>query len=263
MKASAKNPFSDFGPGVRLSADESETPRSKRAPLPMNLFKEFKAFAPVGRDLPMDRILASHESAIERLTEGYKLLLSDEADGDAWKPDGDTIARLYVRSAEIVDTIRPNATEIEAFCLYAMRSEDADFFLMGPLGLYLSALCNASSSSDITIDCQGEGLRLPLVGYRLEEGRCLTVLGDLGDLIGISLDGGTLKVGSVGRYLGAGMTSGSIEVRGDAGRFVGEQMTGGVIRIEGELGGMGKPVEGEVWNRVRRVYPVGSSGERN
>ena len=224
-----------------------------------NAFAEFRVFAPTHREIPLDGILASHASAIRRLTEGYKRILEDEADSGVWQPDGDTIARLYDRSCEVVESIRPGASESEAFCLHAMRSEDADFFLMGPLGLYLSALCNASTSSEVGIDCQVEGVRLPLVGYRLEAGRRMRVAGNLGDLIGISLDGGELQVeGNVGHYLGAGMAKGEIVVLGSAGRFIGEQMAGGVIRVEGEVGGVGRARGGEVWQRRRRLYPGGA-----
>lgn len=107
----------------------------------------------------------------------------------------------------------------------------------------------------MSLSFQGQDLRLPLLGYRLGEGRLLSVDGHLGDLAGISMLGGTLRVsGHVGRYLGAGMVAGRIEVGGDAGRFVGEQMTGGEVRVSGRLGGVGKPSGGVVYHRRQCVY---------
>jgi len=221
-----------------------------------NPFAEFAGKTPEPvRRLPMEDILAEHTDVLDSLEAGFKRLIEDEAGDGLWQPDGDSIVRVYEKACDIGTDVRVEPGDIEVFAHVAFRSEDPDFYLMGPLGLYISALCNASDRAEITLNFGGQDLRLPLLGYRFPEGRRLDVEGHLGDLTGISMTGGALNVnGHVGRYLGAGMAAGSIRVEGDAGRFVGEQMVGGEIRVAGRLGGVGKPVGGVVYHRRQCVY---------
>lgn len=56
--------------------------------------------------------------------------------------------------------------------------------------------------------------------------------------IGRGMTRGSIRIaGSVGMHLGAYMTGGSIEVSGDAGDWIGGEMSGGTIRIRGNAGG--------------------------
>ena len=225
--------------------------------LSKNPFEDFKT-TQVYRDkeIPLDRILDAHDSAVQRLTNGYKQLVTDESPDGLFQPDGDTIARIFESAEEIVKELPCEAGDIESFCLRAVNSDDPEFLMMGPLGLFLSALCNASNATEISLKLSGPDLRIPLLGYRLQAGHTLAVEGELNDLIGISMEGGTLRInGNVGRYLGAGMLSGRIDVDGDAGKFIGEQMVDGEIRIQGKLEGIGKPLGGEIYHRTRQVYP--------
>ncbi len=222
-----------------------------------NPFSEFRAQGsePPPRKLPMEEILAAHTHVLDDLKAGFKRLIEDEAGDGLWQPDGDSIVRVYEQALAIVTDLEVTPGDVEAFALASFGSEDPDFFLMGPLGLYVSALCNTSQDRQIGLSFQGQDLRLPLLGYRLEDGRTLSVDGHLGDLTGISMTGGGLSVsGHVGRYLGAGMVAGRIDVGGDAGRFVGEQMVGGEIHVQGRLGGVGKPTGGVVYHRRQCVY---------
>lgn len=224
-----------------------------------NPFSDFASFKKeTERKLPMDTILSEHEDVLGRLTAGFKRLVTDEAGEGLWQPDGDSIVRVYNEASEIVSALPYTVGDIEAFTLAAVGSEDPDFYLMGPLGLYLSALCNHVEDRSVTFNLGGQDIRLPLLGYRMTEGQSLSVQGHLGDLVGISMDGGTLEVtGNVGRYLGAGMVSGTITVSGDAGRFIGEQMAGGEIHVQGRFGGVGKPEGGRVYHRKQVVYEGG------
>ncbi len=257
-----KNIFQDFqnyrddGSGL-ASWENSPEPLVPAPTLSRNPFQEFHQLArPPQNQIPLDQILAAHDEAVGRLTEGYRLLVHDEAEDGLFQPDGDTIVRIYAAAETIALHIACEAGDIETFCLHALRNDDPDFFLTGPLGLYISALCNVSSAPAIHLDLAGPDQRIPLLGYRLPEGHTLTIQGNLNDLIGISLEGGHLVVnGNVGRYLGAGMVSGKIEIHGDAGRFIGEQMLGGEIHISGKLGGTGKPLAGEIHHHKRRIYP--------
>jgi len=172
-----------------------------------------------------------------------------------WREDRASIVRTYEAACDLARAMTWRAEDIEAFGAHALRRDDPDFFLIGPLGLFLSAFCNASSEDQLRLNLSGQDLRLPLVGYHLRAGLSLVVTGNLGDLTGISLSGGHLTVnGNVGRYLGAGMAGGRIDVSGDAGRFVGEHMADGEIHVEGRLGGMGDPQGGKVFHRNQQMY---------
>ncbi len=203
----------------------------------------------------MDDILEEHEDVLSALTEGYKHLVEHEAGDGLWQPDQDSIVRVYGQAVAIAERLPYEAGAIESFCTAALGSDDPDFFLMGPVGLYVSALVNASQSAHVGLDLGGQELRVPLLGYRLREGVRLEVSGHLGDLVGIALEGGHLSVaGNVGKYLGAGMTGGRIDVSGDAGQSIGEQMTGGEIHVQGRFGGVGKPISGAVYHRKQTVF---------
>ncbi|HCR18794.1 MAG TPA: hypothetical protein DIU35_15040 [Candidatus Latescibacteria bacterium] len=241
-------------PSVWKGGPLSSTPST----LSMNPFEDFKSTRIAERnEIPLDRILDAHDSAVKRLGDGYKHLVTNESPDSLFQPDGDTIARIFESAEGIVRSLPCEAGDIEAFCLRAVSSDDPEFLMMGPLGLYLSALCNASDATEISLKLAGPELRIPLLGYRLQTGHTLTVEGELNDLIGISMEGGTLQIkGSVGRYLGAGMLSGKIDVEGDAGRFVGEQMVDGEICIQGKIDAIGKPLGGKIYHRTRQIYPV-------
>ncbi len=257
-----KNPFEKFQKPAALRRETSSQTKnpanvSRPSAAVKNPFEEFRHISDrPDRQIPLDEILASHESVLARLEGGYKRLVADEAGEGPWQPDKDSIVEIYTCAESIVGGIPCETGDIEAFCVHATQSDDPDYFMMGPLGLYLSALCNTSHSPEVHLNLAGPELRVPLLGYRLQEGHTLIIEGDLGDLIGISLNGGHLKInGNVGRYLGAGMVAGRIDVSGDAGRFIGEQMTGGDIHIRGRIGGSGKPQGGAIYHRKRQIYP--------
>ena len=252
-----KNPFLEFD-DVSESANVSEQKVGRVSGFLSahhNPFAEFKKEEDDVPALPMDEILASHAEAMTQLTEAYKMLIAQCVGDSVWREDRESIERTYSVALQIARDMVWKPEDVSTFGEYALHKDDPDFFLIGPLGLFLSAFCNASDLSEMTLDVGGQDLRVPLVGYRLREGLYLTVVGNLGDLAGISLEGGHLKIeGSVGRYLGAGMVAGQIEVSGDVGRFVGEQMTGGVIQVHGRLGGLGKPQGGLVRHRKQVVF---------
>ncbi|MBT4138557.1 MAG: hypothetical protein HOE48_11615 [Candidatus Latescibacteria bacterium] len=253
-----KNPFLEF----ESESGPSQIPQSESnrvSGLLSRSHNPFAEFAPpetlANQALPMDEILASHAEAMALLTEAYKRLIAQCVGDSVWREDRASIERTYAAALQIARETPWHAEDVSTFGEYALQKDDPDFFLIGPLGLFLSAFCNASDLSDMKLDLGGQDLRVPLVGYRLRSNLSLTVVGHLGDLTGISLDGGHLKIeGSVGRYLGAGMTDGQIDVSGDVGRFVGEQMTGGLIHVMGRLGGLGTPNGGLIRHRKQLVF---------
>lgn len=254
-----KNPFQEFEPDAYVPPlDATERPQGVAMGLlskSRNPFTEFEDVPAQTIALPMDAILSEHALAMDALTEAYKRLIVECVGDSAWREDRASIVRTYEVACDLARTMTWRAEDIEAFGAHALRRDDPDFFLIGPLGLFLSAFCNASSEDRLRLDLSGQNLRLPLVGYRLRAGLSLVVTGNLGDLTGISLAGGHLTVnGNVGSHLGAGMTGGRIDVSGDAGRSVGEQMADGEIHIEGRLGGMGHPQGGKVFHRSQQMY---------
>lgn len=252
-----KNPFEEFENEVETHAVPPLVSAHVSGLLSQvhNPFADFIPSETETQALPMDDILASHQEAMGQLTEAYKQLIFECVGDSVWREDRESIERTYAQALQIARSFIWQAEDIATFGEYALRKDDPDFFLIGPLGLFLSAFCNAADLNEMTLDLGGQDLRVPLVGYRLREGLVLTVKGNLGDLTGISLEGGHLIVnGSVGRYLGAGMGAGHIDVKGDAGRFVGEQMSGGQIDVEGRLGGLGKPNGGLVRHRSQVVF---------
>ncbi len=257
-----KNPFCEFD-RVLSSEMNPEKRVSGLLSTTRNPFVEFAESAHKKRVLPMDEILASHASAMDRLTDAYRALVAECVGEGLWQANRETIEMTYRTASRIVGEIDWEMADVEAFCTHALQSNDAAFFVIEPLGLFLSAFCNASSQAEICLDLAGCDLRLTLMGYRLRKGVSLTIAGDLGDLTGISLMGGHLKIeGSVRHYLGAGMTAGRIAVSGNAGKSIGEQMTGGEIHISGRLGGIGHAQGGAVYHRQQILRGTGiKSGE--
>ena len=246
-----KNPFREFDRMASSDLNPESTVRVNGLLSPKrNPFAEFVEDTREKRVLPLDKILATHAEAMNRLTAAYRELIDECVGEGLWQADRKTIESTYAVASRIIGQIDWEMTDIEAFCSHALQSNDAAFFVMEPLGLFLSAFCNASSQSDIYLDLTGHDLRLSLMGYRLRKDITLTIVGDLGDLTGISLIGGCLKIeGNVRHYLGAGMIDGRIEVSGDAGRSIGEQMQAGEIHINGRLGGVGNTGGGAIYHR--------------
>lgn len=73
-----------------------------------------------------------------------------------------------------------------------------------------------------------------------EKSEDIHVTGDMNKVrwIGRGMSCGSIRIhGNVGMHLGAHMSGGTIEVSGDASDWVGAEMTGGTIRVRGNAGG--------------------------
>jgi formylmethanofuran dehydrogenase subunit C len=78
-----------------------------------------------------------------------------------------------------------------------------------------------------------------VAGVDLRCGGETVAVGDVFDISGAGAEGGALVLaGDLRRFdwIGAGMSSGEIEVRGDVGAWAGAEMSGGVLRIFGDAG---------------------------
>ncbi|MFH0860871.1 MAG: hypothetical protein V1921_06685 [Candidatus Altiarchaeota archaeon] len=101
-------------------------------------------------------------------------------------------------------------------------------------GLYVTALAQNSKTDKFNIT---SNKKLNYVGFKLKEGKEITVEGDVWVGAGQWLDGGKLTInGSAGYHLGHNMAGGSIHVTKDAGEGAGWEMTGGGINIGGNAG---------------------------
>jgi formylmethanofuran dehydrogenase subunit C len=73
-----------------------------------------------------------------------------------------------------------------------------------------------------------------------EPGEDVEIRGDAGRIkwLGRGMTRGTLRIlGNAGMHLGSAMKGGTIDVSGDAGDWLGAEMSGGLIRVHGNAGG--------------------------
>lgn len=77
------------------------------------------------------------------------------------------------------------------------------------------------------------------ISGKIDETKTINWTGDLNSVhhLGAGLDSGTMQIkSSTGRHVGAKMSGGQIEVSGDVSDFLGVEMTGGTIRVHGSAG---------------------------
>lgn len=212
-----------------------------------NPFLEFKDYRRKGREIPLDEITASEEGKIQELIEAYdncvKQAKEEKRQGNAQFGKYPLLERIYTNIEQYIENIQYGAHEIQEILSQVNKTPD-----LGILGLFISVLCSHVREKEITLDLQNK--KLKFLGYRLPKGRKLIVHGDLGDYVGIELDGGELIVeGDVGNWAGANMKIGKLIVRGNAGAWVGNNMTNGEIYVEGVISSVGDRRGGEIFNK--------------
>jgi hypothetical protein len=225
-----------------------------------NPFLDFKNVSVPNRDLPLERMVEKHRQMMEELlavylsfdadhikefcrllTHGlnfnrYKTFLSS-LEMPKFLASALTIAStLYEYSLRSIQSIKVVQGHIEEFCAFMGLSKTAAFEQSAPLGLFISALINASKERRFELKLHNYPNSFHFLGYRLKEEKHLSVTGDLGHFTGAGLRGGYLKVtGSTGSWCGADMIGGRIKVTGDAHSKIGEQMKGGQIQVYGRI----------------------------
>lgn len=145
-------------------------------------------------------------------------------------------AAVYQSSLRLIQNIEYGSNDIEE--LYALNelSKEAGFESSGPMGIYLSALINASAERRFVLNIHNPRIKLHFLGFRLEEGKHLSVYGDVGHFTGAGLCGGYLEVsGSTGSWCGADMTGGHIMITGRALSKTGARMKAGRIQVKGRI----------------------------
>lgn len=225
-----------------------------------NPFLDFKDLPIADPELPLARIVRDNRRVLDDLLAAYRSLARDQVKEfcrllshalkfntyKAWllamelpKFVASTLAgaeAVYESSLRIIGEIQYAPHDIEELCAFLGQSREADFELCGPMGLYISALINASDAHEFTLELHPYPVQHHFLGFRLEAGKHLLVKGDLGHFSGAGLCGGHLEVnGSTGSWCGAGMTGGRIHIGGDALSKTGEGMTGGQIHVRGRI----------------------------
>ena len=221
-----------------------------------NPFEEFKTFAFQKADIPLDRIVQSTGVVMDQIRRGYEKLLEEEAKELVWMVQYNTIIKAYEGTEKYVKEIDYSAEDIEDFCFALENTQKIPYFIPGPAGLYISALCNYSKEEEIVLKLSELKTDINLIGFRLPKGKRLVIEGDAGDFTGIGLEGGELVVeGNTKNWTGAGMRSGKILVKKNIGLHTGEWMMGGEIYVGGRVRGLGNIVEGKVFERDKLIYP--------
>ncbi len=221
-----------------------------------NPFQEFDTFAPRKTEIPLDRIVESSEAVMDQIRRGYEKLLEEEAKELVWMVQYNTIIKAYEIAEKHVREIDYTAEDIEDFCFALENTQKIPYFIPGPAGLYISALCNYAKEEEILLKLSELKTEINLIGFRLPKGKRLIIEGDAGDFTGIGLEGGELVVeGNTKNWTGAGMRSGKILVKKNIGLHTGEWMMGGEIYVGGRIRGLGNIVEGKIFERDKLVYP--------
>ncbi|MFH0860868.1 MAG: hypothetical protein V1921_06670 [Candidatus Altiarchaeota archaeon] len=119
-------------------------------------------------------------------------------------------------------------------------------------GSLLTALMQNSSQQEFSIKPKTP---LDFLGYRLHDGKKITVEGDVGGYLGREMRNGTIHVnGNSGNHTAAGMGGGTIEVDGDAGEYTASIMHGGVLKVNGKIRKLADTfLNGEIWESGKRL----------
>lgn len=225
-----------------------------------NPFLDFKNATVPNEEIPLEHIVRRNGQVVDELLAAYQRLARDTVREfcrlldqglrfnmyKSWLRTMDlpklvattlsSASTVYESSLLLIRTIQYAPNDIDELCAFTGLSKEADFELSGPMGLYISALINGAEDDRFELNLHRKQRPLHFLGFRLEEGKHLTVHGDLGHFSGAGLLGGYMKVnGSTGSWCGADMMSGHIKITGDALSKTGEQMRGGQIRVNGRI----------------------------
>ncbi len=235
----------------------------------VNPFAEFQTYRSRQRALPLDRIIAVRDAILEQLLGSYTAYIAQtELDWDRL-PDRQLVDRAYTAALQHVAGLTYDHDDIEDFCFSleqfhtptrAHELPDESPSLWGLSGLYLSALCNQTTSSQLQLRLQWMPARVHLLGYQLPAGKCLNIEGLCGDFLGMALAGGEIRLqGSAFYGVGFDLRQGTITISDNAGEDVGHGMVGGEIRVlSGRIRGIGQVRGGSVYLGQRRVAPAPS-----
>jgi hypothetical protein len=221
-----------------------------------NPFDDFRDHRTREREIPLDSIIRSRERVMSQITKGYEKLLEEEVKELVWLVQYNTVIKAYTLAEKVVKEFEYKVEDIEEFCYELDSTDKIPYLITGPAGIYISALCNYAQEEEIILKLNDLKTQINLLGYRLPVGKKVAVEGNLGDFTGIGMEGGELAVeGNAKNYTGAGMKSGRIRVTKNIGLHTGEWMMGGEIFVGGRVRGLGKIVDGKVYEDEKVIYP--------
>ena len=221
-----------------------------------NPFDDFKEHRMREREIPLDSIIESRDRVMSNIIKGYEKLLEEEVKELVWLVQYNTVIKAYTLAEKVVKEFDYRAEDIEEFCYELDSTDKIPYLITGPVGIYISTLCNYAKEEEIYLKLNDLKTQINLLGYRLPVGKKVIVEGNLGDFTGIGLEGGELVVeGNAKNYTGAGMKSGRIRVMKNIGLHTGEWMMGGEVFVGGRVRGMGKIVDGKVYEDNKLIYP--------
>ena len=221
-----------------------------------NPFDDFRDHRTREREIPLDSIIQSRDRVMSKIIKGYEKLLEEEVKELVWLVQYNTVIKAYTLAEKAVKEFDYRAEDIEEFCYELDTTDKIPYLITGPAGIYISALCNYAQEEEISLKLNDLKTQINLLGYRLPVGKKVIVEGNLGDFTGIGMEGGELVVdGNAKNYTGAGMKSGRIRVTKNIGLHTGEWMMGGEIFVGGRVRGMGKIVDGKVYEDEKLIYP--------
>jgi hypothetical protein len=221
-----------------------------------NPFDDFKDHRTAEREIPLDSIIQSRDRVMSDIIKGYEKLLEEEVKELVWLVQYNTVIKAYTLAEKVVKEMEYKAEDIEDFCYELDTTDKIPYLITGPAGIYISALCNYAKEEEIILKLNDVKTQINLLGYRLPVGKKVVVEGNLGDFTGIGMEGGELIVeGNAKNYTGAGMKSGRIRITKNIGLHTGEWMMGGEVFVGGRVRGMGKIVDGKVYEDDKVIYP--------
>jgi hypothetical protein len=221
-----------------------------------NPFDDFRDHQTREGEIPLDSIIQSRDRVMSDIVKGYEKLLEEEVKELVWLVQYNTVIKAYTLAEKAVKEFDYRAEDIEEFCYELDTTDKIPYLITGPAGIYVSALCNYAKEEEISLKLNDLKTQINLLGYRLPVGKKVVVEGNLGDFTGIGMEGGEVIVeGNAKNYTGAGMKSGRIRVSKNIGLHTGEWMMGGEIHVGGRVRGMGKIVDGKVYEDEKLIYP--------
>jgi formylmethanofuran dehydrogenase subunit C len=149
----------------------------------------------------------------------------------------------YRYVTEAISGVEYTSEDLTRFCLMLTDFQDETGF-GDKAGLFLSALINEGKDAEYVINV--EHLPGQIDHFGVENRKRVTVIGDLGDYAGDSMEEGTLTVkGNVGNRAGFIMKGGELRIEGSADDSLGDSMTGGRITVTESCGNeLGDKMEG-------------------
>ena len=221
-----------------------------------NPFEEFRGYKRKERDIPLDEIVKSRNITMARLMEGYEKLLEDEVKELVWLVQYNTVIKAYANAEKNIKDLKFKPEDIEDFCFELDNSDRIPYMITGPAGIHIAALCNHCEENEIVLKLDDMKTQINLLGYRLPAGKKLVIEGNVGDFVGIGVEGGEVAIeGAAKNYAGAGMRSGKLVVSKNAGHHTGEWMMGGEIHVAGRIRGLGNIMDGKIYERNQLIYP--------